>query len=394
MRRGVRRRVLPIVDSYLLWSFFLSAARGLGWFAGLFLAFAVVSSAKRVAQEDLSLILGLQAIALQIPRMVLFTIPAALLFGAVSTFVEMSSKGETTAMMAGGMSVWRLMRAPLLLSVALALFAFWLQEAAVPGAELQKGNLLRRAGTDIAKKKGFKIVDTRDNGSIERVVQAKSFDPENNVLIEPRIQIYRLDNTVETEIKAQTGQWNEQAGVWRFKTGSIRTNPERKDLNSVNVPFSETDIRVAQMIAPQRLGGDFSARDQIEKNNFEMVSWQQLTAYRAEKIAELPKLPAKERERAEKKIHATTYGIHDKWALPFTVIAMVLVGIPLGIRPQRTASPGMAMGLSLMVMLSYYLFWTICAQFGKMGFSFAALFAWLPLLVLLGFGLLLLKKKS
>ena len=98
--RTARARVLPLADGYLLWSVLGATLRGLGWFAGLFLAFAIVSSARRVAESNLPINMALEAVALQMPRIVLFTIPAALLFGAVSTFTEMSSRGEITALMA------------------------------------------------------------------------------------------------------------------------------------------------------------------------------------------------------------------------------------------------------------------------------------------------------
>lgn len=397
---GVRRRLLPLLDSYLFWSFFGNALRGLCWFAGLFLAFAIVSGAQKVAQKGVPFIMAMEAVALQMPRIILFTIPASLLFGAVSAFTEMSAKGEVTAMMAGGMSIKRLMRAPLVLAIFLSIFAFWLQETVVPNAELRKGTLLIQAATTLAAK-GFKIVDTRSNGTVERIIQANSFDPEKKLLMEPRIQLFRADNTVETEIAAQFGFWDEKSKSWTFKNGINRYNPANKTEASVRVPFSEFSVATTITPEPAKLrGGDGGITEQIEDNNFEMVSWRQLAAYRTEKLAEFrpakgqPKPDAAERKNLRKRIRAATFGIHDKIATPLIVIAMVLVGIPLGIRPQRTASPGLAMGLSLIVMLGYYIFWTICSQLGKGGIALAEVVAYLPLVVLLGIGSVLIAQKS
>ena len=52
------------------------------------------------------------------------------------------------------------------------------------------------------------------------------------------------------------------------------------------------------------------------------------------------------------------------------------------------------MGLSLIVMLGYYIFWTICSQMGKGGIALAEVVAYLPLVVLLGIGSVLIAQKS
>jgi len=389
-----RSYMLPLVDSYLLWGFLGSAVRGLCWFSGLFLAFAVVSGAQKVAQKGVPFMAALEGIALQMPRIILFTIPAALLFGAVSNFVEMSAKGEVTAMMAGGMSIKRLMRGPLILTAFLAVLMFWLQETVVPGAELRKGELLVKAASVMATQ-GFKIVDLRPDGAVERVVQAKSFDPDKKLLLEPRIQIFRLDNTVQTEIAAKRGFWDDKLKVWTFQDGIIRTNPDNKQAASVKIPFTETTIQAKMAPNPTNLKGVASgARGQIDRQNYEMVSWQQLSAYRAEKLAEFTKATGKERKQLRKEVRGLTYGIHDKFAMPLVAFGMVLVGIPLGIRPQRTASAGMAMGLSLIVMLSYYMFWVLCTNVGKGGIALPELVAYLPVIGLFITGSVLIAKKS
>jgi lipopolysaccharide export system permease protein len=393
-KSNTRQYVFPILDSYLFWGFLGNTLRGLCWFSGLFLAFAVVSGAQKVAQSGVPFMAAVEAIALQMPRIIMFTIPASLLFGAVSNFVEMSAKGEVTATMAGGMSVPRLMRAPMILTVFLAILMFWLQETVVPGAELRKGQLMVTAASKIAAK-GFKIVDLRSDGAVERVVQAKSFNPEKKELIEPRIQIFRQDNTVQTEIAAQRGFWDDKRKVWIFQDGIIRTNPDNKNVASVKIPFTETSLEAKMAPDPVGLKGSIrGAREQIERKNYEMVSWQQLKLYRTEKLDEFAKSKGAERKELRKEVRSLTYGIHDKFAMPLVALGMVLVGIPLGIRPQRTASPGMAMGLSLIVMLSYYMFWVLCTNIGKAGIALPNVVAYLPVVALFTVGSILIAKKS
>ena len=393
--RRSRPKLLPLADGYIVGSVAGATLRSMGWFAGLFLAFALVQAARNVATADLPWNIALQTLTMQLPRIVLFTIPASLLFGTVSTFTEMSARGEITAFMGGGMSLSRMLRAPILLSVLLAGLAFWLQEVVVPGVELERSALTQRAAFAILRSQKFKpLVDYRKDGSVERIVQARAFDPEKGTLTEPGIQLLRPDFTVEIEIKAREAVWNSAQQSWVFRDGTTRKTGDSLDAPPITTPFSTLSLASAAP-APDRLGAKTkSAREQLQRKNYEMISWRQLNAYRAEQIAEYDALQGKERGDARKDIRAATWGLHDKFATPLIVVAMVLLGAPLGVRPQRTASPGLAMGLSLMVILGYYLLWTFCTQWGKAGGGGPIIAAYLPALALAATGTFLLWRKS
>ena len=89
-----------------------------------------------------------------------------------------------------------------------------------------------------------------------------------------------------------------------------------------------------------------------------------------------------------------TFGIHDKFATPLVCLAMMLIGAPLGIRPQRTASAGLAMGLSLGVLILYYLVWTLAMQWGKAGGEGPLVAAYLSFALTAGVGLVMVARKS
>jgi lipopolysaccharide export system permease protein len=101
----------------------------------------------------------------------------------------------------------------------------------------------------------------------------------------------------------------------------------------------------------------------------------------------------KRREKIQTRIASLTYGIHDKIATPLVCLAVVLIGAPLGVRRQRTAG-GFAMGLSLAALLCYYVVWTWAAQLGKGGYGSPYLLAYLPLVLTLSIGVVLMKLKS
>ena len=391
--------MLPLADGFVVGGIALATLRSISWFAGLFLAFALVQAAKNVATADVSLAIAAQSLALQLPRIVLFTIPASLLYGTVATFSEMSSRGEVTALMCGGMSLWRMLRWPLVFAVGLTIFAFWLQEVVVPDFELRKSNLTALAAESILANQKFKpLIDYDDKGALSRTVQAAKFDIKSKTIIAPVIQIFRPDGIVVAEIKAQRAAWDKTQKAWIFYNGSTRTLKDvtaKSDFTTLLSEFPEFVVTTDKMPNPDTFdAGEKSARDQIDRKNYEMVSWRQLDAFRAEQIARLSAPGNLDQGAVKKEIRRETYGIHDKFATPLVAIAMLLIGAPLGVRPQRSASAGLAMGISLMVILAYYLGWTFCTQWGKGGGQMPVVAAYLPVVALSAIGIVLLIRKG
>ena len=416
-----RRGLWPLADGYLESKVLGGFFQGLMWFVGLFLAFVLVSGAQKVAQHKMDIGLVVQFIALQIPRIVVFTIPSALLYGTVSTFIEMSSRGEITALMAGGMSLWRMLRAPLVSALVLAGVAFWLQESIVPQCELKRGTIAATALQGASAAQIFPII-TKDKktGRIQRTIQADAFDAKNVILTNPDVRVDQEDGS-SIHIRAETARWDKVREEWVFVNGRTAVEPAPGAFNQPDkgkfgrMPFQEQSFRTEMTLNPADL--TTSARDlpgQLMAHNFEMVSLAELRDYRAQLVERTHKtqkdfaatqrtghMDAKLKATFENNIRgfksesrAATFGIHDKLATPLIVFAMVLIGAPLGVRPQRTASSGLALGVSLMVLLGYYVVWTLSSQWGKAGGSQPLLPAYLPFFILAGIGLFLTWKKS
>jgi len=88
-----------------------------------------------------------------------------------------------------------------------------------------------------------------------------------------------------------------------------------------------------------------------------------------------------------------TYGIHDKAATSFVCLFLVLVGAPLALRQQR-AGGGYSMGISLVVLLIYYVLWTWAQALGRTGEVNPILFGYAPVLLTAAVGLVLFWKKN
>jgi lipopolysaccharide export system permease protein len=391
------RPPLKIADRYLLASVIGGTLRGLCWFAGLLLAFAVISAVRKIVTDQLPLMLCARIVFYQLPRILLFTLPMSVLYGTVQTFSDLSTRGELTALGVGGMSLPRMVRAPLAWGVLLAIFALCLQEAMVPkferrGKEIVTQTLLDAAGLQ----QDFLMVDQSDANRIERVIQADVFEPKTRTLLNPSIQIYNEQREVAFDIHAERAQWDVQSGNWIFYNGYAKATPNGKD-GEVPLPAASrfTQTTIYGLPNPKLMKRKaITIQEQLDKQNYEMLSISDLRAYLNKQPALLEKVTyPKIRDRVVTRMKSLTFGIHDKIATPLICIALVLIGAPLGVRPQRSGG-GFAMGLSLAVLLLYYIAWSWVSQVGKAGYGMPILLAYGPLALTLVIGGVLMKLKS
>ncbi len=394
---------MKIADAYMLSSVCDATLRGLVWFAGLLFAFSVITAVRRVVADQLPLIVMLELVAYQMPRVFLFTLPISVLYGTVQTFTDMSTRGELTALGAGGMSLPRMVRAPMLWGVILALCALLLQESIVPKAQRQYQDVVvQRALETSSAQQDFEMTDFGKDGRGGRIIFADVFEPKTRTLINPSITLFNEDKQVAMEVVAERAQWDIAAGKWFFYKGRSRVTPR---IGSSNVPFGEQQyagwtnfeqLEVEVMPDPKMLNEKGrSIQYHLDKKNYEMLSISDLQSYLTKHPQWLTSAAApRVREVIEKRMKSLTFGIHDKIATPLICFAVVLIGAPLGVRPQRSASAGIAMGLSLAALLVYYVVWTWASQLGKAGLGNPYILAYFPLALTLVIAAILMKIKS
>lgn len=366
VRRARRRGPFKIADAYLFAQVAAATLRSLLWFAGLLIIAGALTAVRRFANGELSALGMAQVLMYQLPRVFVFTLPMSTLFGTVSTFTEMSGRGEITALGAGGWNLKRLLRAPLLWGAILSVVAFMTQEALVPAAETRKAEIMKEQG--ILMVAGSGAVSLRDpaKGPLKSVVQADHFDPKTNVLIHPSITIYK-GLTVSMIVTAEKGFWDQNANKWKFSNGTIQTFPKGKADGADYMKSEFDEIYQADTPPPGRFSAaGKSLTENLESGNFEMVSIRDLYAWRTSLEEERADTPQEYGASRDDLIRGATFGIHDKIATPLVCLVLILVGAPLGIRPQR-ASGGFSVGISLIVIMAYYVTWTWASQLGKAG---------------------------
>jgi lipopolysaccharide export LptBFGC system permease protein LptF len=270
---------VPIVDAYLFGHVWQAAREGAAMFAGLVFVFAIVAGA-REGGEPLEASVWLRVLALQMPRVLSFTLPMALLYACVKAFSELSERGELVALSAAGQGWPRVLRAPLLLGTLAGLGALLLQEWAVPRSEQARLLVLQSAAQSRARS-GFQMTHTGSTGSgdgFRQIVNARAADFARALLHAPVVKELRPDGSLRRQIVATRGQWDDRAAAMVFESGWILELPafsiRTKDVKLQARLFERLEVR--GFPPPERWSGVRTLRDMIADGQFEALSLSEL----------------------------------------------------------------------------------------------------------------------
>ena len=86
--------------------------------------------------------------------------------------------------------------------------------------------------------------------------------------------------------------------------------------------------------------------------------------------------------------------IHEKFTLPCACLVFGLIGSSLGSKQNLRSSKSQGFGLSVILILFYYVLSFVSSSLGVKGAFTPFLSAWLPVFISLSVGLFLLKKAS
>ena len=381
-------KMLSILDHYLLGHIVTSTLMGLAWFMGILLVVVVITAVQKVVSNALSFSQMAWFVAFQVPRMVLFALPMSVLFGSVQAFAALSKQGEITALHAAGVSLPRLLRAPVIWSVALAGVTFILQEWVVPPMERNKDAMLvsyiQKAVTESA---GFRFEDPpSERGPLKTVIQAAQFDFTNQTLTRPRIQLYNDDHQMTLQISAERAEW--RGGKWILFDGKTIRLSEDESGGIITTRFNTLEAEIPPPAFMRRAATTLQKR--LQQGDFLMVSIPQVSRYRQQLFSQLPEARKLGTFQSTwRLIKSATFGIHDKLATPLICLAFVLVGVPLGTRSQQRGGGGGAFGLSLVVLMLYYVLWTWASTLGRAGVANPLLMAYLALALVSSIGVFL-----
>lgn len=300
----------------------------------------------------------------QFPHQGLLAFPIAALLAAVFTVSSMTRHFETTAAKAGGVSFYRLAAPLLLTGLGLSLAALLLTEV-VPATNRKAEEAIGRQET---RSRTFRTAFVY-RGREGRVYKARRLDAREGTLTDVLVEREGTGYDYPTySAYASAARWDTAARTWVLEDGRIRFFPDPgrtlvfrfEELRQRGFRESPDDLLVDPK-EPDEMGYAELGRyiESIERSG---GSAKKLQVQRALKVS-----------------------------FPFACFIIVLFGIPLA-HTTRRGGPTLSIGIALAVTILFLILVRIAEALGAGGIVPPGLAAWVPNLVFLGAGIVLMAR--
>ncbi|MAF40945.1 MAG: permease [Cyanobium sp. ARS6] len=374
-------RRIPLLDRWLLSELIGPLVFAVALFTVLSLSVGVLFElVRQIVESNLPVLIAVQVLLQRLPSFLVLSFPMATLLATLLAYGRLSTNSELTALRSVGVTATRMIIPALVLALLMSGLTFLFNDVLVPRSNRSAEVTLRRAlGKAIATEKGDNIIYPRfgrveepDGSSSKGLLQlfyASRF--QNGTMT--RVTLLDFSRVGFTQmLLAERGQWNEQEAKWEFFNGQILTltpsgSTTSADFDRYMYPFSTAPIRIAKL--PK------------DANNMTVSE-----ALQAEQLLE----NAGDVKGARK----LQVRIQEKFTLPMACLVFGLIGASLGAKPNNRTSRSQGFGISVVMILVYYLLGFSFSSLGVKGTLPPLLAAWSPVLISLAGGGFLLRQAS
>lgn len=354
---------------------------GVAAFTGIYLASDMVFQVASLISRGTAGVLDIVKLFLyKLPEVARLTFPMATLFASLLSMSKLSSSGELVAFRACGLSIVRLAAPVLVLSFVVFLCSLFIGEGLVPLSSYAEFALTNKIlNRTEAWLKGDDVVQQRHSPEGLELVHIGSLRDE---LIK-NVVVVEIQNSGEIRVtRADEAIWDDTG--WYYRKGSavvispeglsrVVQGSEGEALPSTAMKFEGVYRRLPIQDSPTSLAAV------SQDSRPESMTYYELKM-RIDSLRERGVSPARIRE--------DEVDLHTKIALPFSSIVFALIGLPLGVQRNRTGS-SIGFGLSILIILVYYVIMTLGRAMGEGGSLPPILAAWLPNIVIGGVGVYL-----
>lgn len=324
-----------------------------------FVFFNFMEHIQRVTRHGAMPELIAQYYACYLPKIFITTSWIGFLIAMLLVFGGLAKNNEFTALLAGGISIYKLGAPVLFIGCVLSAAVFCVQEFVVPTSMLRAYELKDRKFT---KDSGDgRISNIAGIGRRNQLYFFESLDVERGLLVGVQIHT-RKGGLIVSRIDAERAVWDKHSERWFLQNLVVREFDSggavvsRTELTDMKAPFKESPATL-RMYASTR--GEFNflqLRDQI-----------------------------KNLERSGYPARRLKLDYQKKFALPLANLIIVLLGLPFALECRRG---GLVLGfaLSLGAALSYYGTFQVSLALGNGGILPVAVAAWFANVLFLGVG--------
>jgi len=378
--------LLPLLDRWLLGQIIPPMIFAISAFTIISLSVGVLFDLiRKIVEYGLPLLQALKALIFSLPSFLVLSFPMAVLLSTLLSYGKLSANSELLALRSLGIPKSRIIAPAIAVSIFMTGLTFYFNDNLVPtsnklaestlrsgiGSSFNKGNSKNNI---IFSRKGSRIdpntnKPTKVNKYLTHIFHASRF--ENNIMKEVTVLDFSRQD-VKQILSANSAIFDKENSSWIFTDGSIVST------NSIG---QATSIKFKQYIYPFVEGPMDLAK--VPKDASDMSLKEALKAeiiYK--KMGDL------------KEIRKIQVRIQEKFTLPCACLVFGLIGSILGSKSNLRSSKSQGFGLSVILILVYYVISFVCSSFGVKGLIPPIIAAWLPVLISLGGGFYFLRKSS
>ena len=378
--------LLPLIDRWLLGQIIPPMIFAISAFTVISLSVGVMFDLiRKIVEYGLPLLQALKALFYSLPSFLVLSFPMAVLLSTLLSYGKLSANSELLALRSLGISTSRIIAPAIALSILMTGLTFYFNDNLVPTSnKLAESTLRSGIGSSFSKeksknniifsRKGSRIdastnKPTKTNTLLTHIFYASRF--ENNIMREVTVLDFSREN-IKQILTAKNAVYDKDNSSWIFTDGSIVSTDSNSQTTSINFkqyiyPFVEGPLDLAKVPKDAR---DMSLKEALEAERI------------YKKIGDI------------KEIRKIQVRIQEKFTLPFACLVFGLIGSILGSKSNLRSSKSQGFGLSVILILIYYIISFIFSSFGVKGLLHPIIAAWFPVVISLGGGFYFLRKIS
>ena len=377
---------IPLVDRWLFGQMIPPMLFAISAFTVISLSVGVMFDLiRRTVEFGLPLLIALKVLFFSLPSFLVLSFPMAVLLSTLLAYGKLSNNSELLALKSLGLGTSRIIAPAIAISIFMTGLTFYFNDNLVPASnKLAESTLRSGMGSSFSGEKRKKNIMFSRYGSRINASTKKSTEKNKyltHIFYASRYEKNLMQNVTLLDfsrqdfqqiLKAKTGRFDKKNSSWIFSEGSIVSiDPNGQTTNikfkEYTYPFVEGPLELAK----------------VPKDANEMTLKQALKAEMVYKqtgnIKEIRKIQVR---------------IQEKFTLPFACLVFGLIGSSLGSKSNLRSSKSQGFGLSVILILIYYVMSFVFSSFGIKGLLPPVFAAWLPIFISLGGGIYFLRKSS
>ena len=379
-------RVIPLIDRWLIGQLLPPMFFAISAFTVISLSVGVMFDLiRKIVEYGLPVFLAIKVLIYSLPSFLVLSFPMSVLLSTLLTYGKLSSNSELLALRSLGINNYRIVAPAIALSIFMTGLTFYFNDNLVPTANrLAEVTVRSGIGSSFSdKKRKNNIIFTRKGSRIDsktnrptkvntyltHIFYASRF--ENNIMKD--VTVFDLSRqNIRQILTAKSATFDKSSSSWLFVDGS---------LISINTVGQTTNIQFQKYIYPFVEGPLDIAK--VPKDAAEMSLKQALEAEQIyKKIGN------------SKEIRKIQVRIQEKFTLPCSCLVFGLIGSSLGSKLNIRSSKSQGFGLSVILILIYYVMSFLFSSFGVKGVITPIIATWSPVIISLSGGAYLLKKSN